>query len=669
MEEIVERLGREKLLFVTHVNAKTPDGEVILARDRLIRWVKLAGEQLGVRVFDPTAALTEFGQERALDDRGLDLTHYTGAFSDRLYDALHREYVAPLLGSQSQSAGDDRTRHVAAIAARIESEIELGDFFEGSRELHRAIELFPDAPRLVQLRGLIRARIGDFHGAVEDFSRCCEDRTVSTDVRMALVEALSEAGDYEASLRAAQALMTEELEDVALYRLAEEAAKQVGRDDLAIAYAKQAYRLDRRDLSSALRALVLMSDRSAADQIADWRNEILENVGAAANGAFEICLWAVRHGDEELFAAPLEVVVASDKVGGIDLMEEALNAGLHRAVAASIPVAAKLGKISRSLAERRARLIVGALERAREIAESGDLPTAYQIAEAIEELHDAPIDQLPVSRLATYAQRLIKALVAKVRTAVRSAYVAGDLPAVIEVAQRAGDILRHDGTSTTLVARALQATGDPKSGLALLTGLNPAERDQFTVRRWTARLAAAVQDYTVALEIYGSLREAKDADAAKLKPEIDRFFASAQARSHRQLNLFAREGKIEDAVRLAHAIDKYIGPHERTERELGRMHKQMRLQLRQIEEGDGMIEDRESVLRQMVLIRPEDVISLRRLAIELMRQFRFAEAAEYWEKICALDSQNESADRNRVRCATLAQRRTSASVQLADAAA
>ncbi len=52
---------------------------------------------------------------------------------------------------------------------------------------------------------------------------------------------------------------------------------------------------------------------------------------------------------------------------------------------------------------------------------------------------------------------------------------------------------------------------------------------------------------------------------------------------------------------------------------------------------------------------------LRRLALELKKQSRFAESAEYWEILERLDPENESATRNRVQCATLAQRRSSSS--------
>ena len=70
MAEIVERLGRDKVLFVTHVNATTPDGATIAMRERTIRWVKLAAQQPEVRSFDPTELMQEFGPERAMEQDG-----------------------------------------------------------------------------------------------------------------------------------------------------------------------------------------------------------------------------------------------------------------------------------------------------------------------------------------------------------------------------------------------------------------------------------------------------------------------------------------------------------------------------------------------------------------------------------------------------------------------
>jgi len=95
----------------------------------------------------------------------------------------------------------------------------------------------------------------------------------------------------------------------------------------------------------------------------------------------------------------------------------------------------------------------------------------------------------------------------------------------------------------------------------------------------------------------------------------------------------------------------------------------LRLRLREIDEGEEEIEEIEPVLRQMIRIRPDDERVLRRLALELMRQFRFAEAAEAWERLFGISPDNESAERNLARCRRLADRRASMPAFDAEAAA
>ena len=274
--------------------------------------------------------------------------------------------------------------------------------------------------------------------------------------------------------------------------------------------------------------------------------------------------------------------------------------------------------------------------------------------------------QISASRVVGEGRRLIRELVVDVREAIGQAHSAGDTQAIVDLGKSVGEILHDDSKSATLVARTLQSLGDAGAGLDLLKLVSPDARGSILVRRWKARLAHAVRDYATALEMYGSLRDEGGTEVEKFRAEVDRFFGIAEPRSLKELTLLARAGKYDEALRLAQFITKYFGPNERTDRELGRMHKMLRMRLKQIQEGEGDLEDREPVLRRMVQIKPEDGSTLRRLALELMRQFRFAEAAECWERLYAMDPGNESAHRNRVRCATLAERRASASAQLVD---
>lgn len=667
MAEIVDRLGRDRVLFVTHVNALTLDGEVIPSRDRLIRWVNLAGQQLDAAVFDPTPVMMDFGQERALESGGLDLTHFTAGFSDRLYDVLHQDHVAALFGVRALGSElDERTRELVSLSARLESMISGSEFLAGSRELHLALERFPDAAPLLHLRGLVRSIIGDFRGAVEDLSAGNVDGSPSHAMRIALLEALNAADNFHESLSIAEALIRDEVENARIYQIAARAAEALDQPELAIGYAKLAFRLDRADLSSALHALKVLAGVGDSSRIAEWRSEILENIGTSSSGAFELCVWALRQREGELFAAGLPLVADNDKWSAIDLMEEALEVGLPEAIAASVPIAVELGRLAPALAERRAAIVNGAIDRAQALAGERRMAEAHSIARALATL---PLDsnrQISSSKLAGEGRRLIRDLVADAREAIGQAQSTGDLRAVVEAGLAVGDVLREDSKSATVVARALQSLGQTDAGLDLLKRVRPDARDNMLVRRWTARLAHSVRDYATALEMYGSLRDDGTSEAAKFAPEIERFFVSAKARSEKELLLLARAGRYDDALRLANAILRYMGPSERVERELARMHKMLRVRLRAIEEGDGELDERELILRRMVRMKPEDGASLRRLALELMRQFRFAEAAECWEKLCEVDPGNESAERNRVRCATLAQRRATASAQVVD---
>ncbi|MGZ2410647.1 tetratricopeptide (TPR) repeat protein [Sphingomonas sp. F9_3S_D5_B_2] len=661
MAEIVERLGRDKVLFVTHINAVTPDGEQLPTRDRLIRWVKVASEQIEAEVFDPTGLMLEVGQEAALEKGGLDLTHYSPAFSDRVYSSIHQTYVVPRLGAQSQTAGDPRSRKILEIAARVENTIELGDFFAGSRELHAAIDEYPDAAELLRIRGVIRSRIGDYRGAMADLSHAVPGRAPSEAVRVALLEVATAVGDHERALKIAQDLVADDVESSSLYQRAAESAEKAGKIDLAINYAKQLYRRDRSDLSSALHALEMISTHADESEVQEWRAEILENIRASSTGALGLCFWALRHRDEELFAAGLELVAAADKAGTIDLMEDAFNEGMQRAMAASIPIAVGLGRVGPEFATRRNTLLDAALQSARLLYAEGLIAEAHALARSLADLHGVQSKQVPTGRLAGEARELLRDMTSQARENIRIAFDSGDMAAVIQAGEQAGAILEEDARSAVYIARALQSAGQIHEALELLQRVRGRAGETFLVRRWMGRLAVAAEDYATALETYGALRASGDPDLPKVQAEMDRFFQRVEPRALKKLSLFAAAEDYEEGLRLAAALNKHLGPRERTDRQVAKMFSGVRVRLKAIEEGDGDVDEREPLLRQMMALKPRDPSTIRRLALELMRQYRFAEAAELWQRLAQVDPTNDYAERNRDRCATLAQRRASAS--------
>ena len=655
MAEIVERVGADKLMFVTHVNAKTPNDELIAGRDRLIRWVKLAGEQMGVKVFDPTAAMQDAKQELALEKGGLDLTHYTPTFSDRIYDELHRFHIAGLMGAAAngEATNSEGDQEVAA-AARFEAMLQSGNFLETAREVHAALTRFPDSLPLIELRGFIRAKTGDYPGAVEDLSRRTDDKALSQPSRSALLTALTAVEDYQRALTVAANLIADEYADSELFASASKAAEQVGDPRLAIDYAKQAFRLDRSDLSQALRALRLLKLHGNEAQIALWRQELLENLEGSSTGAFDLCQWALENRDEPLFVAVLPGV--GDKSAIVDLVEDAFRAGLYGAVADSVATLVRIGRLAPNIAKRRAALIEEILDKGSELFESGKAASAYRCAKALAALAETPQSQLRTSRLSLIADRLIIQWIRDIRQQLREAEAEGPA-SVMKVAERLGDLVKTDASIVVTVARALNELGRAAEALRLLRSADEEVTRDKIFRRWTGRIAVQAEEYAIALEMFGSLRDDSSIPAT-LRTEAERILSAIEGRSLRQLRNLIMADEFDDALGLAGAITRRTGDDERVQRELARMYKRLRSLVVEIEKGDSEADEDEleRVLRFIAKIRPDDQSMLRRLALELMRQFRFAEAAEVWNRIKLLAPDNESASRALSRCEALARR-------------
>lgn len=656
MAEILDRLGRDKVLFVTHINALMPDGERIPTRDRLIRWVKMAAEQLGAPIFDPTDVMNEVGQEAALENGGLDLTHYNLPFSDRLYDRLHQSHVAERVSAHASPSEDaGREQEAANLALRLESELVQGDFFGASRNVHQALENQPNSLPLIELRGLIRAKIGDYSNALNDLTHRAQDELLSQNMRLALMDALNHQGRHDAALQVAKQLIADEFEDASVYRSAAMAAEKSDRNGLAIRYFKEASRRDRGDLSTALHALVLLKQKSETAEADEWRREMLENIGNASSGAFELASWAIENRDEDLFAAAFKKVIAVDKAGSVDLAEDVLAASLFHGAASTIPLLAQLGKLPTSLSTRRNAILNNAIELMGALLEQDKPADAYELARALTQLGQFPAGQIATEKLEAKARRAMVQITRHVRSSVRSAFGTGNPEQVVEEAAGTLDILAGDPDTAVIVARSLDSIGRQNDALALLRRVQADNPGHFGSRRLGARYAALQGDYATALDLYGSMKSFEDFPAAK--PEVERFFNSVERRALKQLRSLTDAGRYDEGLALAAAIARQLGPLERTERELLHMSRRLRLQLKEVEDGGSDLEDRESILRKLIEIGSDKEKYLRRLALELMRQFRFAEAAEIWEQLYLVDPANESAERNRVRCATLAERR------------
>lgn len=654
MAEIVERLGAERVIFQTHVNAADVDGDPIPTRERLIRWVKLAADQLGVRVFDPTPLMSEVGQEWALEDGGRDLTHFSLPFSDMLYDALHGSHIGTGIEAGAHASGSS-AQAVGQLAAQLEAMLAQGDFFAASRKIHDALRAHPDAGELIALRGVVRARIGDHEGAIADLGGIRDEALLSQPARVALLQAMSSVGDAAAALRVARKLLNEEFASAEIYRSAAVAAHQCGELDLALRYAKEAFRAARHDLSSALQALDLLLARGQVAEAAVWRSEVLENVALSSTGGLEVASWALRQRDEELFAAVLPALGAAEPSGAVDVAEEALAGQLDAGLAAAIPLVARLERVSPVLSKRRDAFLAESLVRAGALLADEEFGTAHAIGSALGELSEAPLAKrwTEVSR---EGLRIAREALRRIRLDIRTAYSADEKPAVVRIGKAAGEALLHEPDSAVLVAKGLESAGRTADAIGLLKQAREINPKHFGVVRWLARLGAQSGDMLTALDAYAALQGSGQALEPRLQAEIDRYLQIAERGAPKRIRSLAESGHEDEAIDLASKLQGLLGESDRIARERLRLRRNLRIRLKE-QAASGEILERENILQKLVLLDPDDPSALRQLAVELMRQFRFEEATRCWERLHQLQPDDESAERNRVRCATLAARR------------
>src|SRR3546814_18566497 len=93
MRRLVELLDRNKVVFVTHVNATTPDDVNIEQRAQLIAAVTAAAQRIGVPCYDPTPLMTHIGQAEAREVVGLDRTPHPPLFVYLLLTARYKHLI------------------------------------------------------------------------------------------------------------------------------------------------------------------------------------------------------------------------------------------------------------------------------------------------------------------------------------------------------------------------------------------------------------------------------------------------------------------------------------------------------------------------------------------------------------------------------------------------
>jgi len=648
MGTIVERLGAERVVFVTHVNAMSPDNAVIASRDKVIRWVKLSAERLGTPCFDPTTLMRDFGQERAMEREGLDTTHFTNVFADRWYAHAHREFVLPRILEAGLDAEPGEAANPSLMAESIAATLEFDDFFEGSRQLFAALADHPDNLLLRLLAGQIYGRIGNYPAVMEMLGGLEDNPDMTVPALTSLMRATYETGDFEKAVELAGRLLEDEYETIEVYDIAGLAAERLGRPDDAVLYGKLAFRLDPRQHRFATRVMDHYIAAGDAEMLRNWQAEIFDRLAADpyVPMARALAEWAVVRRDEPMFRATIMVVAQADPRSVERLVEEAFSQGMVTASAEAIVSIAELPNANANVLRNFRALAENWPEASEAKLADGRIGEAFVLAAACAAV-------MPKSG---EARRIERNVVLHLRTQIREAQARGDHDAVIEMGSASGRMLYRRPEIATVYSRSLLAAGRPAEALKVARQACETFPENIDLRGLCALVAANSGEMALAIRLYVELLVHPDPAAVRYHERGERYIERAGRMGIRLVRELVEAGEYTRAVELCFLLDAHTDAKERIAVELLKVRRALRLRLRELDDEETTGEEPMRLLKLMLQIMPEEPSTLRRAALEAMRLQDFESALAYWRELDRVSPGLESTLKNINRCQVHVQR-------------
>lgn len=615
MEQIVERIGRENLVFVTHVNAQTPDGATIPSRQRLIGAVRTAAAELDVMLSDPTVAMKKCGQIQALENDGLDLTHYTPTFCDLLMEDWFGRFIEPRIIATRGAEAAEPDRTLIDIAA-LRTSLDEGHVVETSRAVREALRAGHQDQGCYRLLGHVQYELGDLEGAIDslEFVRGVHGVTEEDDVL--LLQAHHRLGHFAAALSYGHSLISDEHETPQILRTSAKAAEALGHLDSALTFWKRLFLLESGAADAASAVLEILRRRGEQDEIVEWADLVLRALPEHADSFLTKWDDGVKRRDigALLDAAPHSRLLSDEKA--LELATETAAAGLSSPAAALVAPRLVYAKAAPAITAWGKKQGVAWREQGLAAIEQDDLALATDLIQASLRL-------LPQDGPSIRAKR---ALEQALRREVRKAFVDKDLAKVIALTNVAFSTAAHFPEIDSFVGRAAAKLGDLPKALTHLK--KAADTDASAASQiQLARVAVQAGDYLAALKAYSDVLTLEDAEEWALV-EADRKLTQLLSPTIRAARDHVEAGRIEHAWRLLDYAGSHPANAERARKEQERIYRQLRKDLKSVDAADAAA--RQSMAQSILAILPDDAVALRVGASAAMRLHNFAEAKEMW---------------------------------------
>ncbi|MGB6009625.1 hypothetical protein [Castellaniella sp.] len=640
MRQLVELLDRDKVVFVTHVNATTPDNVTIEQRAQLIAAVTAAARRAGVPCYDPTPLMNKIGQADAMEDGGLDLTHYTPVFAERLCTDWYKDFMRPRMGASTPQpvvpklAADESAEH-------IEKLWDSGDLREASCRVREVLRRYPGLPDHVLLFAGIQEELGDYEGSLALLDGMDGALASGSKAEQILMRNKFKLGHHDMAYALATSLLGDEIETPEIVRIAAVSAGHLGYVDESLGMWKQLFRISPSQDAMAVEAAdtVLSLLQAAGDMAAAirWVHEVRAALPGYGRG-FAV-LWRDRllAGDRDALRGLASEHPALDDADALELVKEASWRGCFMAAAT---LAASCDLVKSGQEE------IGAWLRTQSStwAEEGN--------RALEEgrLRDAA-ERICADRLlnpnALAGARAQRAFERAMRLGVRAALVAGNHKEVIDLTNLAIDTHVDFPELHAMRGRAADALGDKQTAMRHLEQAAAGEAAPLSAKLYFARVAFSGGWFGQAIDAYKDVLAHPSADQSA-RNEAERQLGRLGPRAIRGARQMLSQGDHQAAWNLLDRVAQSWPGMAEVDHEKRRILAYLYAESRALEASSTT--ERLALGERIVKLVPDDPVGLRLAAVGAMRLRRFEQALPYWQKLRERSESPAQFDRYIERC-------------------
>ncbi|MGH8817904.1 MAG: hypothetical protein ACREX5_15010, partial [Achromobacter pestifer] len=623
MRQIVDLLGRDKVVFVTHVNALTPDNVPIEQRAQLIAAIVAGAQRIGVPCYDPTPLMNKIGQADAMENGGLDLTHYSQNFGERLCADWYKNFMRPRMSASTPQVAVPKLG-TDDSAERIEKLWDSGDLREASRRVRDVLRRHPGLPDHMLLFARIQEELGDYEGSLALLGSADGALATGSKAEQILMRNQFKLGRHDVAYSLAAGLLGDEIETPEIVRIAAASAAQLGHIDEALGNWKQLFRISSPEDAGAVEAadtvLSLLQTSGDMEAAIRWVHEVRAAIPSYGRG-FAV-LWRERlmAGDRAGLRALASETPALDDVVALELVKEASWRGCILA-ASALAVSCHLADSEQE--EIRAWL----LAQSSSWAEEGN--------RALEEgrLRDAA-ERICAHRLlnpdALTGVRAQRAFERAMRLGVRAALLAGNNKEVIDLTDIALDTDVDFPELDAMRGRAADALGDKQTAMRHLEQAAADESAPFSAKLYFARVAFNGGWFGEAIDAYKMVLAHASADQSA-KEEAERQLGRLGPRAIRGAREILSNGDHQAAWNLLDRVAQSWPQMTEVDHEKRRILAVLYAEARALDSSSTT--ERLALGERIVALVPEDPVGLRLAAVGAMRLHRFEQALPYWKKL------------------------------------